>query len=496
VPARSFFDLHATIWTLASVLLAFEDVGLGVQLQEVVEGLGHAVAWDPKQTNGPTADSGLKPDAVLLLVPRNVGAARDVILSSVRRWQEHDPAPGLVLLGSDSEAKELATSARLRFLATTAEAAGFRTEIEHAIALRYTTQLTKVVLMRALGLPVSGDDQQDAIMAVRAARKVSKDLVREALRNHSSEYVGATPLIASLREHRALTIPEVEFIGKLEGVKTLQNAVKLGPLDVWQAGRLVWALAAFGALTLTSEPPDLKTRKRRAINVTRRHLAERVKRLEKSTFYDVLEVTPAAEQDQVRHAATMLALRYDPARIGSLDLAAADELVESNWAQIKTARSTLLDWASRGRYNDYLSKEFKNLNSEWAPNSLDVPGGEKAFAIGQRALIEGEVFKAVSNFAAAARMHPCHPAYECSLAWAQFRAAVTKGQDRAESAKRGRLAAEKAQLGRRPWPRALLALGMLCAADGDSDSARWYLGEALECDPNMPAAKKILARLK
>ncbi len=468
---------------------------MGVQLQEVIEGLGYSTAWDPNQSLGPSGDSPPRPDAVLLLVPHNAGDGGKIVLNTVRAWQAHDPAPGVVLMGTDVGAQKLATAARLRFVATTAEPNAFRAAIDGAVALRYTAQLNKTLLMRALGAPVSGDDQQDLIMAVGAVRRAPNELVREALRSYSGMYVGTTSAIAALREHRALTIPEVEFVGKLEGTKTLQNVVKLGPLDVWAAGKLIWALASFGALTLTDDPPNLKTRKRRAIYVTRKHLEARAKRLEKSTFYDVLEITPAAEFPEVRHAASMLALRYDPELIGRLDLSTIGPLVDSNWAQIKAARSTLLDWPSRGRYNDYLAKEWKNLTSEWAPKSLDIKGAQKAFAVGQRALIEGEVFKAVSNFAAAARMHPHHPDYECSLAWAQFRAAVTKGQDRAEQAKLKRAEAESSQFGRRPWPRALLALGMLCAADNDPDAARWYLGEALECDPNMPAAKKILARL-
>jgi Tfp pilus assembly protein PilF len=38
-------------------------------------------------------------------------------------------------------------------------------------------------------------------------------------------------------------------------------------------------------------------------------------------------------------------------------------------------------------------------------------------------------------------------------------------------------------------------MAMLCAADQDPDEARAHLREALECDPNLPAARKLLARL-
>jgi hypothetical protein len=106
------------------------------------------------------------------------------------------------------------------------------------------------------------------------------------------------------------------------------------------------------------------------------------------------------------------------------------------------------------------------------------------------------VYRAVSETAAACRLHPGHPDCEASLAYARYRADVQGGQDRAAVAHRERAVARAALAGRRPWPQALVALGLLAAADEDPDAARWHLHEALRCDPNLPAARQILQRLR
>ena len=63
------------------------------------------------------------------------------------------------------------------------------------------------------------------------------------------------------------------------------------------------------------------------------------------------------------------------------------------------------------------------------------------------------------------------------------------------TARKERANAEAASLGRRPFAQALVAVGLLCVADGDAESARWHLNESLALDPDLPAAKMILGRL-
>ena len=68
-------------------------------------------------------------------------------------------------------------------------------------------------------------------------------------------------------------------------------------------------------------------------------------------------------------------------------------------------------------------------------------------------------------------------------------------QGPAQAAAAERRNVEEHLVGRRPWPRALVALALLCAAGGDADTARWHLRTALIIDPTLPAAVALAQRL-
>ena len=101
----------------------------------------------------------------------------------------------------------------------------------------------------------------------------------------------------------------------------------------------------------------------------------------------------------------------------------------------------------------------------------------------------------MSELATACRQFPGHPEYEASLSWARYRVQVAAGRDRVAAALTERAAIEDLLLGRRPWPHALVALALLCAAGGEADAARWHLQTALAIDPAAPAAVQLARRL-
>src|SRR5690349_1593946 len=138
------------------------------------------------------------------------------------------------------------------------------------------------------------------------------------------------------------------------------------------------------------------------------------------------------------------------------------------------------DIAARGRYNDWLRGKWNEMRTRWAVDSVAAQQATEAAARGHQALAAGDVHRAVGDFAAAARAQPGHPEYETSLHWARFRVGAGRSEaDRAELVKKERAAAEASMWGTRPWPRAMVALALLCASDGDADTARWHLTEAL-----------------
>lgn len=481
---------------MARVVLAFGDVGMAVPLQEELERAGHQVRWNAAEANGPADADAVWADAVLL----TSGEGDDALATAVQAFRDAATPPALVLVGTRPGDTQLAARLQLALEPSTSDTATLSAAIAHAIKLRFAGGLRASsplrVGLRALGLAADGEKLEMSLRLLAGARNADVDMVREALRWYASQYVTVDPRwVELLRQQRALHIPEVEFTPLLDGTRCLQTILRSGKLEPWSAARLVWALASIGAIAFTNGPPDQATSRRRRLAQARLHLVARQERLAQATFYDVLEVTTDATDRHIEHAVQMLALRYGPAHLERLDLSEHAHLAAPTWEQVLKARAVLLAPDDRARYHRWLAQQ-PSVRTEWAASAVNPIHGAQMMARGQKSLLAGELFKAVSDMAAACRMHPHHPDYEASLAWARYRAEASRDkEDRAVLARREREVAEASLEGHRPWPRALLALGLLCVAEGDADAARWHLHEALACDPNLPAAKQMLARI-
>jgi hypothetical protein len=463
------------------VLLAFADVGLGVQVQETLEAHRLTVRWDGKAA--PQAN-----DDVVILDADEHGAKLSAIADG---WRAIDPAPGLVAIGARADAADHATAARCAFTPTTAPTAELAAACEAAARLRFAAAMTPGLARRALGLSREAPDT----LVTQAARAVDVEIPRAALAWHAHHYVCATSVVDDLREARALIVPEIEMTKQLDGTQCVQTLVKLGVLDAYATARLVWALASVGAATVTPEPVDMTTPRRRALTVLRQHVRARMARLEKSTYYDVLEISPLAEYDEIERAYQLCGRRYAPSVLAAWDLADLAPQARPLWELVEKARSVLVDLPNRGRYNDWVAQRMSTLRTTWAIPLDAAQTAADAFARGLRALGEGDVHRAMSEMASACRHHAGHPEYEVHLCWARYRVEVAAGKDKAALAKTERAKARGYLLGTRPWPRAQVALALLCAADGDVDAARWHVGEALAIDPSLPAAQQLVQRL-
>jgi hypothetical protein len=468
---------------LATVAIAFDDVGLAIPVQEALEAAGHRV----------TLRAGLVPDAAppvdAVILPCGADLA-----ATAAAWRERDPPPALLAVGPESD-QRVAAAARVAFLATTSEPAGFAAAHERAIGTRWLGRMSPAFARGALGLTRDPDPMRDAARIVAGARRMVLDVARDALRGDADRYVTAGPMIPALREARALDVPEIELVHRMDGAHTVRTVVASGPpLEATAALRGIWALCSIGAATLSDEPPDGATPARRAVAEARRHVRTRRARVARTTIYDVLEIERGAPATEIEPAVRALAIRFAPERLAGVDLGDLRDHVAPMWEQIGKARALLGDLSRLARYDNQILAQ-PPAGAIWCQGPFDRTRAEQHFARGQRALVEGEAFKAVSELASAARLHPDHPDYEASLAWARFRPDVTRGKDKLECARRERAVAEAVTYGRRPWPRALVALALLSAAAEDADAARWHLREALECDPTSPAAQQLLSRL-
>jgi hypothetical protein len=472
-----------------AVLIALADVGPGVQLEEQLNQAGFSARWDAAQADGPRG-GGLQ--QVVLIDADHLGKRLAAVAD---QWRDAPSVPGVIALGTSPVARESAPLARVTLIAPTAKLTTIGNAIKETAKLRLATGMRWNVLRAAAGLPPLPDTPASWQPTLVAARKVDIEIPRSALRWHATHYATPTTRLDQMREERLLTVPELEASQQLDGTRTVQTLVGAGPLDPQSMARFLWTMASIGALELTPEVRDVATPQRRLLDDLRTHLRARSARLGQSTFYDVLEITPLAEYPDIEEAYRIVGSRYAPAILLQHDLSELKPLVQPMWELVEKARSVLVDHAQRGRYHDWLRQRMKELKTVWAIDPTAIKNAQVMFARGQKSLGEGDVHKAMSELATACRHFPGNPDMEANLAWARYRVQVASGRDRIEAANAERKAVEDLLLGCRPWPRALVALALLCAAAGDADSARWHLHIALQTDPKVPAAAQLAQRL-
>jgi hypothetical protein len=471
------------------VLVAVADVGTGVQLEEALNQAGFEARWDGAQVDGPR---GASVQEVVLLDADHLGAR---LTQVAEQWRDHPSVPGVVALGTSPLARELAPGAHVTLLSPDAPGPTLANAVREAAKLRLSTGMRWTVLRAALKLPPADNSIQSWPATLLHSRNADIEIARSALRWHVGHYATPTALVDEIKQERILTVPELETLAHVDGTRTVQTLVKLGPLDAAGTARLLWALTSMGAVTLTPGVRDVATPGRRALDELRTHLRARVQKLEHSTYFDVLEVSPLAEFDEIEAAYRLIGARYSPRAMSRFDLADLAGLVQPAWDVVTKARATLNDHALRGRYTDWLRQNISKLDTVWVIDEQAISDAAEACARGLHVLAQGDAHRAMGELAKACRNHPGHPDYEANLAWARFRVQVAAGKEQREAALAERLVVEDHLAGRRPWPRALVALALLCAAAGDADAARWHLHIALQIDPNVPAAAQLAQRL-
>ncbi|MBK9030703.1 MAG: hypothetical protein IPL61_05085 [Myxococcales bacterium] len=383
------------------VVLALADVGLGIPTQEGLERLGRDVRWTPAQAGGPDGSLDPAPDVVVV----DADGDGDALAAAVAAWRALDPPPGILGLGMTQAAAAHTTACRIPLCSPSASPLELAAAIDSAARMRLAAGLSPGLARRALGLP------PDAPLAqvTAAARTVDVELARAALRWHALAYATATDVVAELRSARALIVPEIETLGHLSGIRTVQSIVRAGPLDPYATARLLWVLGSLGAIEFSPEPIDTATPARRGLTELRAHLRARTERLSRATFYDVLEVPPAAETEDIMTAVALLERRYGLGATSGHDLGDCAALAGPCWDQVERARKVLLDIASRGRYNDWLRDHWADIRTAWAVDTSTTRAAGEAYARAQQALAAGDPHRALSEAAAAARHHPATP---------------------------------------------------------------------------------------
>jgi hypothetical protein len=471
------------------VLVAVADVGAGVQLEEALHQAGFDARWDAAQADGPR---GASKQEVVVVDADHLGARLCEVADA---WRDHGSVPGVVALGASEVAREQAPLARVTLLSPTAQTSTLANAIREAAKLRLTTGMRWPVLRAALKLPPAPNSAENWPATLLHSRNADIEIARTALRWHAQHYATPTTRFDELKAERMLTVPELETTAHVDGTKTVQTLVRVGPLDPSATARLLWVLTSMGALTLTPEVHDLTTAPRRALDEIRDHLRARTEWMKRATYFDVLEISPLAEYPEIEASYRLVGARYSPKALSRFDLAELAPLAQPIWELVEKARTTLVDHAMRGRYMDWVRQHLSELQTIWAIGENQIRDAAESFVRGQQMLSQGDAHRAMGELARACRNHPGHPDYEANLCWVRFRLQVAAGKDQREVALAERKSVEEHLAGRRPWPRALVALALLCAAGGDAEAARWHLHIALQIDPNVPAAAQLAQRL-
>lgn len=482
---------------MATVLLGIDDPSAGREICAALQEAGHEIDWVPALEITPTPARTQSPDLVVV-----DGEAPGMELGLVvAAWAKRDPTPAMLVLGTTAAVRAAAERVRARFLPKpiVPDELVEIASVSLARGQGYGS-LGAATALRILGLPAGGLPEDEAAAIVTGARNVNLAHVRESLRPRMHDYANATALLDRLCARRALNASEARLATKLlDGTRTVRGAIDGAgkasesvpeALPAHTAARLLWGLICGGAVALQREPPAAHPTAR-----LRAHLRARVARCANATHYAVMEVGVEAAPTDLDRALAYLEFRYGPEATARHDLGDLAAPADKLWEQIIEARQVLGDTRLRATYDQGLYPGKSELDEMRSRRRTAVDEAERFFARGQHALAAGDVFRAVSDFAVAARRCPEQPDYEVCAAWARVLAAEARGADRVSAAAREREGAEKSLLGRRPHPRAELVVGFLCEAAGDAPAAVGHLRDALAVDDKLVAARQALARL-
>jgi hypothetical protein len=471
-----------------SVLVGIDDKALGEGLRVALEAAGHAVLLVGPLEVG---SSGWPQGPHVLVVDGDSSQLDLGVLWA--GWGRRPDRPALLVLAGTAEARQAAERVGALVVTKPISAARLAQEIIASRAAPGAPSLTPSYALRALGQPVGGHPEDEAATILANAGHLPLDVVREALRPVALQYISPTPLFGALRARGGVHDAVARFVLDHAGARTLRTMIDTGGLPPEDAAHIAFALLAGGALTARPEPRmDGPEPHERLTARFRMHIRARAA-LRGQSAWRVLEIEPGSPELEAERAAISFAVRYAPERWQGLDLGSDTELAQAVWQHILWARTTLSTVQGRAAHD----LRFPRPTGEEARlRKVEADEAEQAFLRGQRALAAGEAWKAVSELAAAARRFPDEPDHDAYAAWARVVAEAKRGGDKAKTALRERKLLEDATWGRRPRPRSLLALGLLCEAAGDALFAKLHFQEALAIDPRFVPAKQALDLLR
>lgn len=130
--------------------------------------------------------------------------------------------------------------------------------------------------------------------------------------------------------------------------------------------RALYALTLLGAIESVAPGGKVRTSPRK-VPVTRTELLARLDRAIDANHYGILDLTPGADAERVRHAYYSLAQRYHPDRFRSGDHEDLLPRIEAYFAQVTEAYNTLSDSSARRLYEQEIAAAASGRHGQGEP---------------------------------------------------------------------------------------------------------------------------------
>lgn len=213
----------------------------------------------------------------------------------------------------------------------------------------------------------------------------------------------------------------------------------------------------------------------------REELSELATRFEHQDEFEMLGVSPGADDAEIRKAFAELALCTHPDRFAA-EGEAARGLAEQIFDQVNRAYKAISTPEARRRTAD---QKEDALAHEEGQKALQA---ERAFQRGQGALRARRFDDAVKYFAEAVEGYPEEGEYHAYYGWSEYLAAPGDAAALRRAKKRALLSKKLAPQRSAPY----LILGRLCKADDKADVAEKMFMRAVEVDPDCDEALQEL----
>jgi curved DNA-binding protein CbpA len=393
------------------------------------------------------------------------------------------------------------------------------------VALLWTTGTWEYNERARLGYPI--EVSLDVTRLLReAGQRMPLKFVSARFRN-PNEMISRAPDVSTTGDN--LIQSESFLLSRLDAPARLQDLVALSGMRDVDAHRVIYALALSGMVTREywhhafraappSQPaktaevakPPARTPEAEAAAEAAQELADLdtfLARLDQAAdHYEVIDLPPASDTNDIKLAYYALARRYHPDRFHIQSGTPQHARISSAFARVTQAYETLTDPKARAIYDTALerSRQFSGSarkaqlagtfdsagSSDFAMRAADsaLEEADQCFRDGLSALEAGKLQFAVTKFAAAAHLSPRDARYRAHYG----RALAAGGQTR-------RLAESELQAAVKLEPSNVMYRTMLASLYFDLNfhrRAQSELKRALAIDPNDGKARELLRKIE